>query len=218
MPWRARLVQCSLKRMHGSFPIESCPATNRDTGGSFHHEPAPCRPPIPSPPSPTPIPIPTMRAGARASAVPRRHAEPVGRQQSAGHRAGARASRRPRPAPPNPCARPVPGPAGALFGRFVRMNDSAEHARLKTLRALYRQPARAGPGRRLAAAHRRGRRGPLPDARAGICAGGLHGPAAGRARHMRSRHRGLYRGAARHGRRRAHRPRPPRRRACRRAC
>ena len=37
-----------------------------------------------------------------------------------------------------PPAEPVPrglcpGPAGALFGRFVRMNDSAEHARLKTL-------------------------------------------------------------------------------------
>lgn len=47
-----------------------------------------------------------------------------------------------------PPAEPVPrglcpGPAGALFGRFVRMNDSAEHARLKTLLRAYidSQPA-----------------------------------------------------------------------------
>ena len=45
-----------------------------------------------------------------------------------------------------PPAEPVPRglcPAGALFGRFVRMNDSAEHARLKTLLRAYidSQPA-----------------------------------------------------------------------------
>ena len=56
-PPAPRLSSVTGKRMHGSFPIESWPVTNRDTGGSFHHEPAPCRPPIPSPPSPTPIPI-----------------------------------------------------------------------------------------------------------------------------------------------------------------
>ena len=100
-PPAPRLSSVTGKRMHGSFPIESWPVTNRDTGGSFHHEPAPCRPPIPSPPSPTPIPIPTM---PRASAVPRRHAEPMGRQQSASHRAGARASA----ARVRPPAEPVP--------------------------------------------------------------------------------------------------------------
>lgn len=37
------------------------------------------------------------------------------------------------PVPPGLC----PGPAGELFGRFVRMNDSAHHARLKNLLAAF---------------------------------------------------------------------------------
>lgn len=37
------------------------------------------------------------------------------------------------PVPPGLC----PGPAGELFGRFVRMNDSARHARLKALLAAF---------------------------------------------------------------------------------
>lgn len=49
-----------------------------------------------------------------------------------------------------PPSEPVPrglcaGPAGALFGRFVRMNDSALHTRLKTLLAAFIQEQAAQP-------------------------------------------------------------------------